>query len=120
MISKLFLFFIFAECFASLPSVEEASSLVKFGPDTLSQCQTFRESTEENSDGTTVNVIESNVQLINIYSEKSNSVFSIRTKTISSALKWSVMKTVRKSSSKSRTLQSKTKTPKTTTNTETE
>ena len=60
-------------CFTSdseVPSVEKASSLVKFGPGTLSQCGTFRESTEENSDGATVNVIESNVQFINIYSEK--------------------------------------------------
>ncbi|CBY34299.1 unnamed protein product, partial [Oikopleura dioica] len=62
MISKLLFCFFFTvpKCFASIPSVEEASSLVKFGPGTLSQCENFRESTAKSSDGATVNVIESN------------------------------------------------------------
>ena len=55
----IFLLIFNRECYGAIPTVEEASSMVKFGPGSLTQCQNFKESHETYVDGTRVNVIES-------------------------------------------------------------
>jgi len=95
MISKLLFCFIFTvpKCLASIPSVEEASSLVKFGPGTLSQCENFRESTARNSDGATVNVIESKVLFLHVSLENRSILASIlrRRALRSSCWRWKLL-----------------------------